>query len=114
MKRCGEGVRSRRGVASVAAEAEAGVGGGGVDLGGGEVVAFGDAESGVVLAEDGVDVFGEAGLVAELEGDGGVGREGGSGEEVGEAGGVGFEVGRELEEEQAELAGFADGVERVR
>ena len=43
----------------------------GVDLGRGEVVALGDAERGVVLAQDGVDLFGEPGLVAELEGDGG-------------------------------------------
>lgn len=79
----GEGGDLRRCVAAVAAEAEAGVGGGGVDLGGSEVVAFGDAEGGVVLAQNGVGLFGEAGLVAELKGYGGssCGAEGGKGEE---------------------------------
>ena len=88
--------------------------GGGVDFGGGEVVAFGDADGGVVLAEDGVDRFGEPGIVAELEGDGGCSRcpERGCGEEGGEALGVGLEVGWELEEEEAELAGLADGLQR--
>ena len=87
-----------------------------MDLGRGEVVAFGDAEGGVVFAEDGVDLFGEQGFVAELEGDG-RGVFGlkcwewrGSGEEVG----VGLEVGRELEEQQAEAARLAHGCERSR
>ena len=66
----GEGGELRGGVAAGATEAEAGVGGGGVDLGGLEIVAFGYTEGGVVVAEDGVDVFGEEGGVAELEGDG--------------------------------------------
>ncbi len=75
-----------------------------------EVVAFGYAEGCVVFAEDWVDFFGEEGFVAELEGYGGcvVCAEGGEREEFGEECGVGFEVGRELEEEQAEAAGFAD------
>ena len=109
----GEGGEFGGGVTGGAAEAEAGVGGGGVDFGGGEVVALGDADGGVVLAEDGVDLFAEPRLVAELEGDGWCsgGAEGGCGEEGGEALGVGFEVGRELEEEEAEFAGLADGFE---
>ncbi len=55
----GEGLDLRRGVASVAAQAKAGVGGGGVDLGGDEIVRLRDAEGGVVLAEDFVGLFGE-------------------------------------------------------
>jgi len=52
--------------------------------------------------------------VAELEGDGRCsgGAECGCGEEGGEALGVGLEVGRELEEEEAELAGLTDWLER--
>ena len=108
----GEGCELGCGVAAIAAEAEAGVGGGGVDLGAGEIVAFGDAEGGVVVSEEGVGGFGEPGLVAELEGDGrGLRGEGGGTEEFGEAVGVGLEVGRKLEEEEAELAGLADGLE---
>jgi len=109
----GEGVELCGCIAAAAAEAEAGVGGGGVDLGGKEILAFGDAEGGVVLAECGVDLVGEPGLVAELEGDGrGVrGGEGGRAEEFAEAVGVGGEVGRKLEEEAAEFAGLADGLD---
>ena len=98
-------------VAGGATEAEAGVSGGGVDLGCGEVVTFGDAEGGVVVAQDGVGGLGEERWVTEFEGDGDV-AEGGNFEEGGEAGEVvvvGFEVGRELEEEQAEASGGDGG-----
>ena len=53
----GEGVDLVRGVTGVAAEAEGGVSGSGVDLGCGEVVGFSDAEGCVVPTEDVVDLF---------------------------------------------------------
>src|SRR5947208_245698 len=78
LSECGEafdeGVEFGLCIGSSAAEAEAGVSGSGVDLGGVEVVGLvagmSNAERGVVLAEDGIDLFGEPGFVAELEGDG--------------------------------------------
>ena len=99
----GEGVELDWGVAAVATEAEADVGGSRVDLGGEEIVAFGNAEGGIVLAKYGVNLVGEPGGVAELEGDrwGVRGGEGGRAEELLEADRVGLEVGWQLKEEAA-------------
>ncbi len=46
-------------VGAGAAKAKAGVGRGGMNLGGSEVIALGDAESSVVRPKDAVDLFGE-------------------------------------------------------
>jgi hypothetical protein len=109
----GEGIEFGWGVAAVAAKAVAAKVGGG-DVGSGEVVAFGDAEGGVVAAEDVVGGVGEPAGVAELEGEleGRAGGEGGVGEEGGEPLMVGGEVGWKLDEERTEFAGDASGGDR--
>jgi len=99
-------------VRSGAAEPKAGVCGGGVDLGRSKVVAFSNAERGVVGAENGINLLTEPGFVAELEGDGrgASDAESRSFEEGGEACPIGPEVRWKLEEDEAELAGLADGL----
>ncbi len=108
----GEGGEFGGGVAAVLAEAVGGVGLCGVDFGGDEVVGFGYGHGGVMVRKNSADFGGEPGGVAEFEGDGrGVwagAAESGFGEELGEELGVRGEVWRELEEEEAEAAGFAD------
>ncbi len=69
----GEGGELGGAVSAGAAKAEAGVGGGGVDLWRGEVAGLiagmRDAESGVALAEEIEDGLRQPGRVAELKGD---------------------------------------------
>ena len=110
----GEGGELRGGVAAGATQAEAGVGGGGVDFRGCKiarvVAGVGDAESRVVLPEQIEDGLLEPGGMSELKGDARRGRAGerGKAEEVSQEGGVGLEVWRQLEEERPESAGGGD------
>ena len=101
-------------VAAVAAQAEAGVGSGGVYLGRLEVVRGGDAEGRVMLPEDGVGFLREPRFVAELEGDAGSrrGLEGRCGKEVRQAREVCLEVGRQLNKDDAKLAGCGRRLKR--
>ena len=108
-------------VAAGAAQAKAGVGGGGVDLRGGEiarlVVGVGDAKSSLVLAESIDRRCGllKPGGVTELEGDARCGGavERGKAEEVrSQKAGVCLEVWRKLEEQGAQTADGGDRRER--
>src|ERR1700692_3266610 len=112
---CGQLRELRRSVTAAATHSEAGVGGGGTHLGGLKVLGLGDAEGGVALVQDRVDGVGKPAGMAELKGDG---RGAGfvqrrAGEEVGEEREVELEVRRKLEEQQTELTGLADGLERM-
>ena len=104
----------RLSVAAVAAEAEAGVGAGCMNLGGGQIVAFGYAEGCVLLSEKAVGLFGEPGGMAELEGDPVLGesRDREKGSQAGTGFVVGFEVRGKLKEQETELAGMPDGLKR--
>jgi hypothetical protein len=104
-----------RAVTAAATHAKAGVGGGGMHLGGLQVLGLGDAEGCVVLTEEGIDGVNKPAWVAELEGDGrGAGFvQHGAREEIREQREIEFEVRGKLEEQKAELAGLTDGLERV-
>jgi len=100
-------------VGSSATQTEIGMRGRGMHLGSSQVVAFCDAESSVVGAENGVDLLSEPRSVAELEGDR---RCAGSAESRGleesrQPGGVGLEVRRKLEEDETEFTGLAHRLE---
>ena len=86
-----------------------------LNFGGAQVVAFGDAQCGVVQAQYRVGLFGEPARVAEFEC--GHGRRGAGkrrrGEEVGEQRGVGLEVWRKLEQHRPQLARGAHRFQHV-
>lgn len=95
-----------RGVGTCPAKAEAGERLRGMDFRSREIVAFCDAEGGVVRAENRVDFVAEPGFVTKFKGDGGSSRavEGWGSEEAAETFGIGLEVWGKLEEEKTELA----------
>jgi hypothetical protein len=112
-KTLGKGVYLLGRVGSRAAQTETGMRGCGMDLGSSQLVAFCDAESSIVGAENGVDLLSEPRRVAELEGDRRCSRstESRRFEEGRQPGGVGLEVRGKLEEDEAEFAGLAHRLE---
>src|SRR5580704_14741930 len=87
---------------------------GGLELRCSEVVAFRNAEGGVVGAQDAVDLLAEPRLVAKLEGDrrSTRGPERRCGQERGESNSVSLEIRRQLEEHEAKLTSLTDGLKR--
>ncbi len=76
-----------------------------------QVIAFGDAESGVVFAHEAEDGIVEPALIAELDGRQSVWRN--ALQERSQAIGVGFQEWRELKEDRAEFVGGRQGPERL-
>ena len=104
-----------RAIPAAAAQTIAGMGAGALNFGSFEIVAFRNAQGGVVQTQDRVSLFAEPRLIAELEGDhrGCWSGKRGRGEKVRKQRGVGLEVWGKLEEQRAQLARGSHGFEYI-